>query len=50
MRELRSNEKFDKQSKALRAFVFAYFIEKECVDNHNDYDDDLVHDIIKTVV
>ena len=28
----------------------AYFIDKECVGNHNGYDDDLVHDIIKTVV
>lgn len=35
-RELMSNKQFDKQSKALRAFVFAYFIEKECVYNSND--------------
>lgn len=34
-----SNEQFDKQSKVLRDFVFAYFIEKECVYNPNDYND-----------
>ena len=39
-KELRSNEKSDKRNKALRAFVFAYFIEKEWVDNPNDYKDD----------
>ena len=45
-----SNERSDKRNEVLRDFQLAYFIDKECVDNHNDYDDDLVHDIIKTAV
>lgn len=35
-----SNEQFDKRNKALRDFVFVYFMDKECDDNHNDYKDD----------
>ena len=36
-----SNEQFDKQSKALREFfIFTYFTEKVCLDNHSDYYDD----------
>ena len=45
-----SNEKSDKRTRYQEIFGLAYFIDKECVDNHNDYDDDLVHDIIKTAV
>lgn len=39
-----SNEKFDKQSKALREFfIFTYFKTKECENNHND----LIQNILK---
>ena len=44
LRELMSNEQFDKQSKALREFfIFTYFKTKECENNHND----LIQNIIK---
>lgn len=53
-RELMSNEKSDKQSKALRDFfIFTYFKTKEgeninndC-DAYNDYNNDLIQNIIK---
>lgn len=42
-----SNEKSDKRNKALKIFRLVYFIDKECIDNHNDYDNDLTYGIIK---
>ena len=44
------NERSDKRNKALRDFRAAYFMDKECVGNHNDYINDLIYDIIKMVV
>lgn len=49
-----SNEKFDKQSKALREFfIFTYFKTKECeninndCDTYNDYNKELIQNILK---